>query len=273
MALPLRLSPPDFGGRDPRWVVLYAVTLAVQGVCGFARGVALIIPLGIVFAIAGIEPVSAQVGNDPVSDLCLVIAFGPLVFSVLSLIRPVGAGSYWRTRIGGRAPSGREREIFDEVLELLRERDPGMRVPRWWFLVDDLHTSNGAVLGDTLMLTTGALLDTALEPVLAHELGHLNTIDARLTVALNRLALPANLFARLYRAEGDGGCLVTLIILAAWVCSGELAFVFLRPLWDAWFRARDRPIPFRFISGASHPSTEHRIQALRNLDHQQAALQ
>jgi Zn-dependent protease with chaperone function len=65
-----------------------------------------------------------------------------------------------------------------------------------------------------------------------------------------------------------------------------------RPLWDAWFRARefkadeyaaklgqadelavalehhaladDRPIPFRFLSGASHPSTEHRIQALNN---------
>jgi hypothetical protein len=301
MAPRLPFSPPDLGGRDPWWVLLYAVTLALQGLCGFLRTLVFLVPAGVVFAIAGILSLDQQVGNNPVSDLCLLIGFGPLVFSLLSLIRPVGAGSYWRTRVGGRAPSDRERLICDEVLEMLGERDPGMRVPRSWFVIDDLQV-NGAVLGDTLMLSTGTLMDVALEPVLAHELGHLNAIDGRMTVALNRIALPANLFARVDRAIGErGGCLVGLFAIAGWICSGELALVLLRPFWDAWFRARefkadayaahlgqagaladmlerealidDQPIPFRFISGASHPSTEHRIQALHNLDrHQQGAL-
>ena len=89
-----------------------------------------------------------------------------------------------------------------------------------------------------------------------------------------------------------------MIVLVGWIISGELALNLLRPFWDAWFRARefkadqyaarlgwasdladllerealldDHPIPFRFLSGASHPPTEHRIQALRDYDrHQQ----
>ena len=296
MAPRLPFSPLDLRGRDLWWPLLYGVTFALQGMCGFARGVVFFVPVWIVFAITGILPPDTPVGNDAANDLCLLIGFGPLLSSLLSLIRPVGAGSYWRTRVGGRAPSDRERLIYDEVLETLRERDPGMRVPRSWFVIDDLQV-NGAVLGDTLMLSTGTLMDVALEPVLAHELGHLNAIDGRMTVALNRIALPANLFARVDRAIGEGGgCLVGLFAIAGWICSGELALVLLRPFWDAWFRARefkadayaahlgqagaladmlerealidDQPIPFRFISGASHPPTEHRIQALHNLDRQ-----
>ncbi len=293
----LPFARPDLAGRDPRWVLLYAVTLALQGLCGFLRAVVLVVPVGIAFKIAGFLPLFDQLGGIPVSGVCFVLGFGPLVYSVVSLIRPIGAGSYWRAQLGGRAPSDREREIFDDVLDGLRESDPGMRVPKSWFVIDDVRNTNGAVLGDTLMLSTGTLMDVSLEAVVAHEVGHLTAIDARLTVALNRLALPANLFVRLDEALGEG-CLITVIVLVGWIVSGELALNLLRPFWDAWFRARefkadqyaarlgwasdladllerealldDRPIPFRFLSGASHPPTEHRIQALRDYDrHQQ----
>jgi len=151
----------------------------------------------------------------------------------------------------------------------------------------------GAVLGDTLMLSANTLYSPALYPVLAHELGHLNTIDGNLTVALNRIALPSKLFVRADRALGNG-VLVTIFILTTWIVSGDLALRMTGPMWDSWFRLRefkadeyagwlgqapalaavleseallnDRPIPFLFLSDASHPYTEHRIQALLNYD-------
>jgi hypothetical protein len=56
----------------------------------FLRALVFLVPVGVVFAIAGILPFGEQVGNNPASVLCLAFGFGLLVFSVLSLIRPVG---------------------------------------------------------------------------------------------------------------------------------------------------------------------------------------
>lgn len=80
--------------------------------------------------------------------------------------------------------------------------------------------------------------------------------------------------------------------LVGLIASGAIAWGVVAPLWQAWFRARefkadeyaarlgfaedladglerdalgyDRPTPLRFLSGASHPYTELRIDALRN---------
>ena len=166
----------------------------------------LVVPLGIAFKIAGFLPLLDQLGAIPVSGVCFCarLRTARLLRRVADPIRPIGAGRCWRAQLGGRAPSDREREIFDDVLDGLRESDPGIRVPKSWFVIDDVRNTNGAVLGDTLMLSTGTLMDVSLEAVVAHELGHLTAIDARLTVALNRLALPANLFVRLDEALGEG---------------------------------------------------------------------
>jgi len=69
--------------------------------------------------------------NSPTTAgiLALLIGFGPVVFSAISLAYPIGAGAYWRTQIGGRTPSEREQALFEGALGTLREMDPGMRVP------------------------------------------------------------------------------------------------------------------------------------------------
>jgi hypothetical protein len=146
------------------------------------------------------------------------------------------------------------------VLDGLRESDPGIRVPKSWFVIDDVRNTNGAVLGDTLMLSTGTLMDVSLEAVVAHELGHLTAIDARLTVALNRLALPANLFVRRDEALGEG-CLITVIVLAGWIISGELALNLKRSsdcprVGHARHRAR-RAGPM--LCGVRHESAPRRV--------------
>ena len=134
--------------------------------------------------------------------------------------------------------------------------------------------------------------------MIAHELGHLNSTDSYLSVALGRLTWPAACFARLANRSEGGGCLTGLFFLAGQVCSGLIVVPLTRPLWSAWFRRRefvadeyaaklgfadeladalarhaledDRPRPFQFISDASHPYTTHRIDALHNYASRQA---
>jgi Zn-dependent protease with chaperone function len=285
-----RFYPIEGGTRDLPWLLLYAITFALQLLCAFARGIFFLIPVALVLAIAGIEPFFGGGPYDADQLICAAIAFLPLAFSLTALVYPLGAGRYWQVSSGGRAPSDRERDVYDQALEQLKQRNPEMRTPGSWFVLDD-YALNAAVLGDTLMISTGTLQDPGLLPVLAHELGHLNTMDGYLSVALNRIAAPATLWYRATDGLGDGW-FATLFIFTGWICSGAVALRVVRPLWDAWFRARefkadeyaaklgqadelavalehhaladDRPIPFRFLSGASHPSTEHRIQALNN---------
>ena len=62
--------------------------------------------------------------------------------------------------------------------------------PKTWFVVDESEP-DAAVCGDALMLTRGLLEGPSenLNAVLAHQLGHLQGMDARLTAALNRLMI------------------------------------------------------------------------------------
>ena len=72
----------------PGWVLLYAVTFLLQFVCGLIRGIVLYPVLWVIFTILGWS-------TSPVNALLLVIAYGPLVLSLATLILPVG-GWLWQ---------------------------------------------------------------------------------------------------------------------------------------------------------------------------------
>lgn len=158
----------------PGWVLLYAVSFALALFCGAARATLVHPLLWVAFKLID-EPTALA------EDLALALGYGPLALSFATLILPLG-GWWWEQRLGGRAPSERERLVFEDALATLRQVDPELRPPRRWF-VRDVHELNAAVYADTLMLTRGLLDSGYLEPVLAHELGHLNSSDARLTAA------------------------------------------------------------------------------------------
>src|SRR5262249_10591909 len=102
---------------------------------------------------------------------------------------PFGGGWWWRTNMGGRDPSERERAAYRSALALLRGGGAvSLREPSGWFVLD-LPEPDASVCGNTLVLSRGLLETTYLPAVLAHELGHLNTSDGRLTAALNRLVI------------------------------------------------------------------------------------
>jgi Zn-dependent protease with chaperone function len=175
-----RFYPLEGGTRDLPWIALYAVTFGLQLVCGLIRGALLYIPLQVAFMISGHDP------NALTDDVILyVVTLGPLAWSLSALVYPVAAGEIWRASAGGRPPSEREREIVEHAITDLQGRDPGVRRPGSWFVLDD-PTHNAAVLGDALAINTGAIDDPGFAATLAHELGHLNSTDGHLIAALVR---------------------------------------------------------------------------------------
>jgi Zn-dependent protease with chaperone function len=280
-----RFYPTEGGAKDVPWIALYAITLGLHLMCATLRGAFFWAPVTLAFIVTG------HGHSGFTRDVIIyTIAYGPLVWSVTALVYPVGAGQVWRATSGGRAATDDERRAVQDAIGEIRERNAGVRAPALWFVLDEWQL-NAAALGDALMVTTGTIGDPGLKAVIAHELGHLNSTDCHLSVALGPLAWPAEIFARIFDRLEELGCLLGLLSLAGSVCSGLILVTPMRPLWAAWFRGRefkadeyaaklgygdeladalerealedDRPTPFRFASAPSHPYTAHRIDALR----------
>jgi len=253
----------------PGWMLLYVVTFALQFVCSLFRGIVSVPVLLLVFFIFGWS-------HSPINSLAVVIAYAPLLLSLATLILPVG-GWWWRQQSGGRSPSERERLIYEDAIAVLTQADPELRPPQSWFVLDE-HYLNAAAYANTLIVTRGLLESGYLEPVLAHELGHLNSSDSRLTAALHRMTTPPRRRMRFP--------LTTISFLA----SGALVVWLTRTPWAAYWRSRefaadryaaklgqgqalarfldtnalenDLPVPFVWLTEHSHPATEHRIDRL-----------
>ena len=250
------------------WLPLYAFTWGLQWfTCAFRYFAALLV-LTIVNWIAG--------WNLPVHTLALIVGFSPLMISLATLILPLG-GWWIQQQEGGRRPSEREQAVFDLAFDQLREADPQLRAPHRWFVGDDPEP-NAFAYADTLMLTRGLLDSPSLPAVFAHELGHLNSSDARVSAAVYRITTwPRAPLGFPFR-------------LLAFLVSGRIGFWPMRTLWAMYWRRReavadsyaaklgqgpalagyldthaldgDLPIPFKDFGETSHPWTEHRIDDL-----------
>lgn len=257
----------------PAWLALYALSFAVQLFVAPLRAGISYACLWLMFTILGKSTASVHV-------LAWLIGYGPLILSAATLLLPLG-GWLWQQQSGGRTPSERERLIYEDALSILAQADPQLRPPHRWFVLDEPEL-NAAAYSDTLMLTRGLLESGYLTAVLAHELGHLNSSDARLAAALRRLTTPPRSRMRFP--------LRTL----AFLISGGLGMWLMRLPWAAYWRERefqadryaaalgqdeglarfleqhalayDLPIPFAWLTEHSHPATEHRIDRLAQED-------
>lgn len=201
------------------WPVLYTVTFALALLCGVIRTAVAYPILWVALKLLG-EPASR------VNDLTLLVGYGPLVLSLATLIFPVG-GLWWKLRLGVRAPSRSERLVFERAISTLTAASPALSRPRRWFVLES-HELTAWVYADTLMLTRGLIASGLLEGVLAHELAHLNSSDARLAAALHRLTTPP-------RGEMRRG-LRTISLFA----TGGFALSVTRAQWDAYWRGREQ---------------------------------
>jgi Zn-dependent protease with chaperone function len=245
--------------------------------------------------------------GDPHPDPGIWAELGllPPLWSILALATPIGTGWWWKQRMGGREPSGRERLAYQDAVEHLQAHSPvPLPLPSSWFVTDEIE-ADAAVCGNTLLLSHGILESEFLPAVLAHELGHLASPDGRLTAAVNRLVLWT---PRPKNPEGEPveTGLVFILQAAFWVIGKFLATIrgggfglyATGPLWGRYWRGReykadeyaaslgqadeladfleihalihDHPVPFIWLSEHTHPPAELRIDKLRARTHDAA---
>jgi Zn-dependent protease with chaperone function len=261
-------------------LVLYAITLAGQWFSAVARWLIAYLALEIIRLITG-WPI-------PSTPIALAIAFIPLAVSILALLlAPLVApieGRWWEISAGGRPPEQDEHEAYEHAICQLREIDPGLRVPKHWFVAEE-PGHNACAYAATMCVDRGLLESPYAAAVIAHELGHLNTSDARLTSALNLLLItpmptptPRPLWSLPFRG-------------LAWLATGQAVLWLTGNAWDAYWRNREyaadqyaahlgqgpalatslehgslpyeRSIRGMRFSRATHPYTKPRITKLR----------
>ncbi len=177
---------------SPGAISMYALALASEAPVIIAR---YLLALLIVFAVLLAE------GNPHGGMEWALVALIPTAWSVVALVNPAGGAWWWQTRAGGREPSKREQLAYQDAIELLQTNTKSpLPLPAHWFVIDSPQP-DAAVCGDALMVSRGLLETNHLPAVLAHELGHLASPDARLTTAINRLIV----FSTPFRASAAAG--------------------------------------------------------------------
>jgi hypothetical protein len=150
-------------------LALYAATLVAEVPVVFTRMLLALAITAVVLLVKGESPA----GAESLVELALI----PTGWSILALLTPFGGGWWWRSNMGGRDPSERERSAYHDAVQLLQAHaaEP-LRLPSLWFVTDEPQP-DAAVCGETLMLSRGLLETEQLPAVLAHELGHLAAIE------------------------------------------------------------------------------------------------
>lgn len=222
----------------------------------------------------------------------MIAALAPLVWSVSGLASP-GRGAVWGRRLGTRRPSAGEWEQVEDAIQVLGFAGrPSLDIATCRILDDPIP--HAAVRGRVVVLTRALLESESLPSVLAHELGHLGSLDGRLTEALARFELwtvrrstPESQEPDPRCRPGLTGCLARAVVFLA---AGGCAERALASLWAAYWRAReyaadahaaslgqaedlarhlaefelpfDRPRSRLLFDRSEHPPIAHRIERL-----------
>jgi Zn-dependent protease with chaperone function len=241
-------SRPQISGRGgvaylgtATGLLLYLGTLAIELLLG-ASTRCLLVYLAAAIA-GGVVPLGLS------GETCAwFAALAPVGWSLLGLLLP-GRGWVWGRRLGLRRPSDEERSAIEVADETLRAIDPklGRAIE---YRVLDSAVPFAAARGRVIVLSRPVVEMTALTAVLAHERGHVDSLDARLTEALNRLSLwddplslssghtdpapPAAPFD-----DSRGAASWGLLRLIARLSGGNAAVRLLAPVWAAYWRTRE----------------------------------
>jgi hypothetical protein len=177
-----------------------------------------------------------------------VVALAPVLWSILGFLLP-GRGWVWGRRLGVRRPSVEENAAIGDAFGLLRAVAPELPGASNYRVLDD-PVPFAAVRGRVAIFSRAMTESDALPAVLGHELSHVNTLDGRITEALNRLSLWDDPLS-LSPAEGDprnevsrnpdprGAIPWALMRLIAQLSGGAIALRLLAPVWAAYWRSRE----------------------------------
>jgi Zn-dependent protease with chaperone function len=197
--------------------------------------------------------------NSTAEPIARIVAWGPLILSLLTFVFLPGGFLLTRLALGARKPSVREREAIEGVLHELKRVDTTVRTPSAYYVIDNIQP-NAYTIGTTLYLHGGLLSETTPAifrfGVIAHHLGHRNSLDGRLELALRRLVLPPIYFlarslgtvapSSFVYSIGRGdpqGCLAGALVLVLSgflaIAGGGIGTLLLNPLWASYWRTRE----------------------------------
>jgi Zn-dependent protease with chaperone function len=225
---------------DHGWMPVYFVSLMFL----IPTFIAMFFTVGIITLLVTL--IDSGHGNDTAAT---ILAWGvPLTFiawATSGLWLPLGAGPYMADGLGARRPTTLELEAYEDAINILGVRKSGIRLPKHFYVLDR-NDLNACVVADTLIVNRELLNTGYAEAVIAHELGHLNSMDTRVSIAVNRLGAFARGTHGLrqtrteMRDEGQSlGCLVGTVVLIIRACSGALPTAMMAPAWADWWRLRE----------------------------------
>lgn len=235
--------------------------------------------------ILGMFLLNAGIGSSGSNfGFAALFAIYPILLAGLTLLLPFDLLT--PRMLGARKPSRREQEVIDIAVQQLYE--PGS-LPRRWYIVDS-PGANAYVVGWNIYIEHGLLSTPYLAPVIAHELGHLNSIDGALVLALRRLMLPSSILYALADKDLYGnlidqkGLVQNILFFGGWgVRIWPITW-----MWNGWYRdsefaadsyaancgqaaqliealealAQPYDVAVPFMIGRAHPYTEQRIERL-----------
>jgi Zn-dependent protease with chaperone function len=233
----LPLDRPDLADRG--WAMLFAISLALL------IPTAICVLLTIFLLTLLFTWIAHGHGNFAVANtLPWIVVGGFLVWAASALVYPLGAGRYFADGVGGRRATLDEEYAYRDALEALK-LGPTVRRPKFLYVLDE-HDLNACVVADAIIINRALFGSEFLEAIVAHELGHMNSMDSRVSVAVNRLGGPAGATAQLrhghterMRQRQPVGCLPALVVLLVRMCAGGLPTEAMVPAWAGWWRLRE----------------------------------
>lgn len=169
-------------------------------------------------------------------------AYFPIVRSLIGLVIPPVISARVRHQVGAREPSFREWERIEPALDVC-VRD-GIKAPKNVWVVDTAEEV-AFVIGRSLFLQRDTIWSPHLAGWIAHELGHLNSIDLRLKQAVRWASMPA-LTSVGDGIIGKGGVIFWPTALARLlvgfyvkVLAGGFIPRIMNPLWNFFWRRRE----------------------------------
>jgi Zn-dependent protease with chaperone function len=219
-----------------------------------------------------------------------VFGYFPFLRSLLALTCGPATRLFLRHSYGARDPSEREADrLYDALSACVQDE---VKPPRYIYVIDSAEVPVAFVEGGSLFVQRDSVWSPHLVGLVAHELGHLNSVDQRLSTAARWASFPTLRAAgrALLRMRGPVILWIPMALIAFQlhlVAGGQLPRL-LNPLWRWWGRRREfaadsyaarlghgeslaaaleEQLPFDVASpwmkGRSHPYAELRIDRLR----------
>ena len=170
-----------------------------------------------------------------------VFGYFPFIRAVAALICGPVTRTFLRHSYGARDPSQREADRLHDALNSCVQ--DGVKPPRYVWVIDSSEVPIAFVEGSSLFVQRDAVWSPHLSGLVAHELGHLNSVDQRLSTATRWSSFPS------LRAAGRGllrsrgpvilWILIALIALQFELMAGGHLPRLLNPLWRWWWRRRE----------------------------------